>query len=164
MNGGQQRKPASGGEDLSPVLGLGVLGFGGVAFWWWQLGERARTEWLSGIGRASGYGPLPADMVEQIEWLVTHRMNDLHGMLPLFVLAAAGGVLEGNASRQRQALSGFGHLRLGAGRALLLLWLGLVVASIAAPVALPYGVVGGVLALGIFAAMYTIGGGLQRIH
>lgn len=164
MNGSQPPKRSGGGDDLSPAIGLPILGFGLLAFWWWQLGERARMEWLSGIGRASGYGPVPTDMVAQIEWLVEHRLNDLEGMFLFFVLAAAAGVLEGNARRQSEALSGFGLRRLQVGRALVLLWLALVVLSIAAPVALPYGLVGTALALSLSIAMYNVGRGFRRVR
>ena len=163
-NGSRPPKTSNSGEDLSPVMGLGVLAFGGLAFWWWQLGHWARMEWLSGIGKASGYGPVPGDMVEQIEWLVMHRMNDLYGMYPLFILCGAAGILEGNARREAETLSGFGLRRSRFGRALLVAWLGLIVMSIGAPLALPYGLVGGVLGLSFFAATYNIGRGFQRIQ
>ena len=164
MNGSQPPGSKGSGDDLSPVLGLPVMAFGGLGFWWWQLGARARTEWLSGIGQASGYAPVPTDMVEQIEWLVMHRMNDLYGMFPVFILTAAAGVLEGSARRQREVLSGFGLRRSKIGRALVVVWISLVVLSLGAPVALPYGLVGGLLGLSIFAAMYNIGRGWQRVH
>lgn len=164
MSGSQPPNTNSGGEDLSPAMGLGILAFGGLGYWWWQLGHTTRTEWLSGIGRASGYGPVPRDMVEQIEWLVMHRMEDLYGMFPLCILAGTAGMLEGNARRQAETLSGFGLRRSRFGRALLVAWLGLIVLSIGAPVALPYGLVGGLLALSLFGATYNIGRGFQRIH
>ena len=164
MNGSQPPKTKSGGDDISPVLGLPIMAFGGLGFWWWQLGPRARMEWLSYIGRASGYGPVPEDMVEQIEWLITHRMNDLYGMFLVFILAAAAGVLEGSARRQTEALSGFGLRRYKFGRGLVIVWLVLVVLSLGAPVALPYGVVGSLLALSLCGAMYNIGRGMQRIR
>ena len=163
MNGSQPPK-RSGSEDLSPAMALPFMAFGGLGFWWWQLGHRARMDWLIGIGRASGYGPVPKDMVAQIEWLVMHRMNDLYGMFLLFMLAATAGVLEGNARRLTEKLGGFGLRRLQIGRTLLLLWLGLVVLSVAAPVVLPYGLVGTVLAASLFGAMYNIGRGFRRIH
>ena len=119
-------------------------------------------QWLTGISEASGYGPVPADMVEQIEWLVMRRMEDLYGMFLLFAMTATAGVLEGNARRQAEALSGFGLRRLRFGRALLVVWLVLVLLSIGAPVALPYSVVGSLLGLSLFAAMYNLGRGLQR--
>ena len=162
MNGSRPPSSRTGGDDLSPVLGLPILAFGGLAFWWWQLGHGARTQWLEGIGSASGYGPVPEDMVEQIEWLVMHRMNDLYGMFLLFALTATAGIVEGNARRQAEALSGFGLRRLRFGRALLVVWLVLVLLTIGAPVALPFGLVGGLLALSLFAAMYNLGRGLQR--
>ena len=164
MNGSQPSKRSGGGEDLAPAVALPIMAFGGLGFWWWQLGHRGRMDWLTSIGRASGYPPVPKDMVDQIEWLVTNRMNDLYGMFVLFIMAATAGVLEGNIRRQAERLSGFGLRRLQVGRALVLLWLGLVVLSIAAPVALPYGLVGTVLALGLFCAMYNIGRGFRRVQ
>ena len=163
MSEGQARQK-NGGEDLSPVLGLGLMGFGGLGFWWWQMGERARMELLNGIGRASGYGPVPGDMVEQIEWLVMHRMNDFYGMFLLFILTATAGTLEGSARRASEVLSGFGLRRLKVGRGVLLAWLLMVVVSMAAPVALPYGVVGAALALLLCGAMYNIARGWRRVH
>lgn len=164
MDGSQTGKRKAGGEDLSPVLGLGVMVFGALGFWWWQLGHRARMDWLSSIGRASGYGPVPKDMVAQIEWLVMHRMDDFYGIFPLLILAATAGVLEGGARRATQALSGFGLMRLKLGRGLLLTWLLLVVLSIGIPVAVPYSVVAAVLAMFLFGAMYNVGRGWRRVH
>ena len=163
MNGSQPPK-RSGGDDLSPAVALPIMAFGLLGFWWWQLGHRARMDWLSGIGRASGYPPVPKDMVAQIEWLFTNRSNDLVGMFPLFLMAAAAGLLEGSARRQTEQLSGFGLRRKNVGRALLILWLGLVAASIAAPVAVPYAAVGTVLALALAAATYNMARGRQRVR
>ncbi|MDE0207036.1 MAG: hypothetical protein OXP66_13550 [Candidatus Tectomicrobia bacterium] len=163
MNGSQPPK-RSGGEDLSPAIALPIMAFGGLGFWWWQLGHRGRMDWLTTIGRESGYPPVPKDMVEQIEWLVENRINDLEGMFLLFMLAAAAGVLEGNARRQAEPLSGFGLRRLQIGRALVLVWLALVALSVAAPVPLPYALVGTVLALSVFGATYNIGRGFRRVH
>ena len=50
----------------------------------------------------------------------------------------------------------------GAFTAVTLGWLVLVLLAIGAPVALPFGLVGGLLALSLFAAMYNLGRGLQR--
>ena len=163
MNGSQPPK-RSGGEDLSPAVALPIMASGGLGFWWWQLGHRGRMDWLSSIGRASGYPPVPKDMVEQIEWLVENRLNDLEGMFLLFALAATAGTLEGNARRQAETLSGFGLRRFEVGRGLVLAWLGLVALSIASPVALPYGLVGTVLALFLFGATYNLGRGLRRVR
>jgi len=163
MNGSQPPR-RSGGEDLSPALALPIMAFGLLGFWWWQLGHRARMEWLSGIGRASGYPEVPKDMVDQIEWLATNRTSDLEGMFPLFVMAAAAGVIEGSARRQAEQLSGFGLRGMMYGRGLFVLWLCLVAASVAAPVALPYEVVGTVLALGLAISMYKIARGWQRVR
>ena len=110
-------------EDVSPVMALLVLGFGGLAYWWWWLGEEGRRGLLRWIGREGGYGQAPSDILEQVEWLLTNRMEDLQGMFLLFVLMSAAGALEGNARRQTEILAGFGLRRLRAGRLLVLVWL-----------------------------------------
>ena len=163
MNGSRPPKK-SGGEDLPPVLGLAFMAFGGLAFWWWQLGGEARTQWLSRIGRASGYGPAPKDMVEQIEWLVGNRLADLQGMLLLFAMAALAGMVEGNVRRQARILSGFGLRRFRFGRALLVIWLVLAALTLAAPVPLDFATVGAVLSVALFGATYNIGCGLRRVR
>ena len=151
-------------EDVSPVMALLVLGFGGLAYWWWWLGEEGRRGLLRWIGREGGYGPAPADILEQVEWLLTNRMEDLQGMFLLFVLMSAAGVLEGNARRQTEVLAGFGLRRLRAGRVLMLVWLCLTALCLVAPVALPYREVALGLAGVLLLAMYTIGRGLRRVH
>ena len=151
-------------EEVPAVMALLVLGFGGLGAWWWRLGEETRRSWLQRIGKEAGYGRAPSDMVEQLEWLVTHRLEDLQGMFLPFVLVSAAGVIEGNAKRQTVALSGFGLRRLQAGRILVLAWLGLAALSVAAPVALPYVGVGLGLSAVLFVAMYTVGRGLRRVH
>ena len=151
-------------DDLSPVAGLLVLGVGGLGFWWWQLGEDVRTRWLNRIGREGGYGRAPADMLEQVEWLLMNRMEDLQGMFLVFVLVSVAGMLEGNARRQAEMLGGFGLRRLQAGRALVLVWLGLTALFLAAPVALPYREVALGLAGLLLLAMYTVGRGLRRVQ
>ena len=160
--GGMERKKEN--EDVSAVMALLLLGFGGLAFWWWWLGEETRMRWLRWIGRDAGYGRVPSDMVKQLEWLLMNRLEDLQGMFLLFVLMSAAGVIEGNARRQAAMLSGFGLRLLRAGRVLLLLWLGLVVLCVAAPVALPYGWVALGLSGMLLLAMYTVGRGLRRVH
>ena len=151
-------------EDVSAVMALLVLGFGGLGFWWWAVGEEGRRRWLHWIGRESGYGRVPEDMVEQLEWLLTNRMEDLQGMFLLFVLMSVAGVLEGNARRQAAVLGGFGLRRLRAGRVLFLVWLCLTALCLVAPVALPYREVALGLAGVLLLAMYTVGRGLRRVH
>ena len=151
-------------EDVSPVMALLVLGFGGLAYWWWWLGEEGRRGLLRWIGREGGYGPAPSDILEQVEWLLTNRMEDLQGMFLLFVLMSAAGVLEGNARRQTEILAGFGLRRLRAGRLLVLVWLCLTALCLVAPVALPYREVALGLAGVLLLAMYTVGRGLRRVH
>ena len=151
-------------EEAAAVMALLVLGFGGLGFWWWQLGEEGRHGWLHGIGRESGYGRVPTDMLEQVAWLLTNRMEDLQGMFLLFVLASVAGVLEGNARRQAEMLGGFGLRRLQAGRVLVLVWLCLTALSVAVPVALPYRGVALGLAGVLLLAMSTVGRGLRRVH
>ena len=151
-------------EDVSPVMALLVLGIGGVASWWWLLGEEGRRQWLYWIGREGGYGQAPVDTLEQLEWLLTHRMEDLQGMFLLFALMSAAGALEGNARRQAEILGGFGLRRLRAGRALMLAWLCLTALCLVAPVALPYTEVALGLAGVLLLAMYTLGRGVRRVH
>ena len=160
--GGMQRKKDN--EDVSALMALLVLGIGGLGFWWWWLGEETRMSWLRWIGRDAGYGRMPSDMLAQLEWLLMHRLEDLQGMLLLFVLVSAAGVIEGNARRQAVVLSGFGLRRLRAGRVLVLVWLGLTALCVAAPVALPYGWVALGLSGMLLLAMYTVGRGLRRVH
>ena len=151
-------------EDISPVAALLVLGVGGVGFWWWQLGEEGRRGLLGWIGREGGYGQAPADMPGQLEWLLVHRLEDLQGMFLLLGLVSVAGMLEGNARRQAEVLGGFGLRRLRAGRALVLVWLGLTALCLVAPVALPYREVALGLASVLLLAMYTVGRGLRRVH
>ena len=165
MSGSQP--PRRTGNDVDPfvaALAFLVIALGCLDFWWWSIGDVARIEWLTRIQRGSGYSPPPRDMLAQVEWLATSRMNDLANMFMLFILAATAGITQGNAKRQAQALSGFGLMRLQFGRGLLMLWLGLVVVSMAAPIPLPYGLVGAVLSLGLFLAMYNLGRGFRRVH
>ena len=151
-------------EDVSAAMALFVLGFGGLGVWWWWLGEETRRRWLYWIGRESGYGRAPSDMLEQLEWLLMNRIEDLQGMFLLFVLMSVAGVLEGNARRQAAILGGFGLRRLRAGRVLMLVWLCLTALCLVAPVALPYRGVALGLAVLLLLAMYTVGRGLRRVH
>ena len=155
---------AKNSEDLSPVTALLVMGFGGMGFWWWQLGEEGRRGLLGWIGREGGYGQVPADMVDQVEWLLTNRMEDLRGMFLLFVLTSVAGALEGNARRQAAVLGGFGLRLLRAGGGLALAWLCLTALCLVAPVALPYREVALGLAGLLLLAMYTVGRGLRRVY
>ena len=151
-------------EDLSPVAGLLVMCCGGLGFWWWQLGEEGRRGLLGWVGREGGYGEAPADMLEQVEWLLMHRMEDLLGMSFLFLLTMAAGLVEGNARRQAEVLGGFGLRRLRAARALVLVWLCLAGLTLAAPVALPFREVALGLAGLLLVAMYMVGRGLRRVQ
>ena len=157
-------EPGKNSEDISPVVALLVLGFGGAGFWWWQLGEDGRRGWLDGIGREGGYGRPPTDMLEQVEWLLSNRMEELQGMVLLFALVSVAGAVEGNAQRQAAVLGGFGLRRLWAGGALVLVWLGLAALFLAAPVALPYREAALGLAALLLLAMYTVGRGRRRVH
>ena len=159
MEGGRK-----GNEEAGAVLALVVLGLGGLGYGWWWLGDAVRGRWLRRIGREAGYGRAPSDAVEQLAWLLTNRLEDLQGLFVLFLVVSAAGLMEGNARRRAVALSGFGLRRLRAGRALLLVWLGMVGSSVAAPVALPYGWVAGGLGAMLLVVMYTVGRGLRRVH
>ena len=165
MNGSQP--PRKTGNDVDPfvaALAFLAIAVGCLGFWWWSIGDVARMAWLTGIERGSGYDPPPRDMLAQVEWLATHRMNDLQNMFVLLILAAVAGAVEGNARRQAEALSGFGLRRLKVGRGFLLVFLGLLMLSVAVPVPLPYGAVGTVLSVGLFLAMYNIARGRRRVH
>ena len=150
------------GEDVGPALGALAIVLGLAGYGWWQLGEAGRLAWLAAIGHAEGYGPVPVDILAQLEWLAMNRLRGMEGMAALLLLAALAGLIEGAARRQAVTLSGFGLRRLKFGRGLLVLWLVLVLLTIGAPVALPFGLVGGLLALFLFSAMYNLGRGLQR--
>ena len=160
--GGMERKKEN--EEVSAAMALLVLGIGGLGFWWWWLGDEGRRGWLDWIGRESGYGRVPVDMLEQVEWLLMNRMEDLLGMSFLFLLMMVAGVVEGNARRQAAVLGGFGLRRLRAGRVLVLVWVSLVALALVAPVALPYREVALGLAGVLLLAMYTVGRGLRRVH
>ena len=165
MNGSQPARKT--GNDVDPfvaALAFLAIALGCLGFWWWSIGDVARMEWLVRIQKGSGYDPPPREMLAQVEWLAMNRMNDLENMFWLLVLAATAGITQGNARRQAQVLSGFGLRRQHIGRAFLLVFLGLVVLSIAAPVPLPYAVIGAVLPLTLFGAMYNIGRGFRRVH
>ena len=165
MNGSRPPSRTSGDVDpFAAALGFIAIGGGCLGFWWWSIGDVARMHWLGRIQKGSGYGPPPANMLAQVEWLATNRMNDLAAMFPLFVLAAATGIVEGNARRQTEVLSGFGLRRFNFGRALVLLWLAGVAMFVAAPFPLPYGWVGTALTALLLWAMHTISRGLRRVH
>ena len=165
MNGSQP--PRKTGNDVDPfvaALAFLAIALGCLGFWWWSIGDVARMAWLTRIERGSGYDPPPRDMMAQVEWLMTNRMNDLTNMFPLLILVAAAGIIQGNARWQAEVLSGFGLRRQNMGRVFLLLFLGLVLLSVAAPVPLPYAAVGVVLPLTLFGAMYNISRGRRRMH
>ena len=166
MNGSQPPKRTANGDvdPFTAALAFLVIALGCLGFWWWSIGDVARMAWLTRIERGSGYDPPPRDMLAQVEWLATNRMNDLQNMFVLLALAAVAGIIEGNAGRQAEALSGFGLRRLKVGRGLMLVFLGLVLLSVAAPFPLPYGMVGAVLSVGLFLAMYNIARGRRRVH
>ena len=105
-------------EDVSPVLVLLLIGLVGLGYWWWRLGDAGRLEWLSVLGHADGYGPVPLDLLPQLEWLVMSRLGELEGMVMQFLLAGCVGIMEGNARRQSVTLSGFGLRLLKTGQVL----------------------------------------------
>ena len=109
-------------NEAAAVLGFVVIGLGLLAYGWWRLGDAGRRGWLSAIGQAGGYGPLPADMAAQLEWLVLNRLRDMEGMVMQMALVGLMGVIEGNARRRAVSLSGFGLRFLNAGRVVALTW------------------------------------------
>ena len=151
-------------EDVSPVLVLLLIGLAGLGYWWWRLGDAGRLEWLSAVGYADGYGSVPLDMLPQLEWLVMSRLGKLEGMAMQFLLAGSVGILEGTARRQSVTLSGFGLRLLKTGRVLALTWLACLVASIIAPVPLPYEEEAGALTILLGIAAFMLARGLRRVQ
>lgn len=153
-----------GHEDAVGILVVLAIGLGGLAWWWWKQGDDGRLALLAPIAYGGGYGPIPEDLIEQVGWLAMHRLRDLEGMVMAFLVAGVAGVIEGNAKRQTVVLSGFGLRLLRAGRAVLLVWLGGLVAFALAPVALPYREVGGCLVFLLFGGTFTLARGMRRVQ
>ena len=153
------------GDDdvLQALAGLGMI-LGLLGYRWWQMGDAGRRTWLDAVRRAEGYGPVPAGLPAQIEWLATNRLAAASGMAALLLLAAAAGLVEGNARRRATVLSGFGLRPLRTGRALGLAWIGCLVLWLAVPLPLPYVGAAGVLACLLGAAAYKLGRGVRRVH
>lgn len=147
---------------MAGVLAIMGIGLGGLAYWWWKQGDEGRMALLWPVAYAGGYGPVPPDMVEQMEWLAVHRLRDVEGMAMGFVLAVVAGGIEGNRQRQAAVLSGFGLRLLRVGRVLMLTWLGAVALYLVAPVALPYREVGGCLTFLLLCGTYTLARGMRR--
>ena len=155
---------ARGNDDAPAVLAALVIGLGLLGYGWWQLGDAGRLQWLNTASRASGYGPVPAGMLPQLEWLVMNRLDDLQGMAALLALAALAGLVEGNARREAVVLSGFGLRRLQTGRALGLAWLACLVLCLVVPLPLPYVAVAVLLTLLLGAAGFLLAWGVRRAH
>ena len=151
-------------DDSGPVLAAVLIVLGLMGYGWWQLGDGGRLTWLDAIRRAEGYGPVPADILPQLEWLATNRLQGMEGMAALLMLAMLAGVIEGNARREAVALSGFGLRPLKTGRVLGLVWTGCLVLYFLAPVALPYTGVSVSLAALLGVAAYKLARGLRRVH
>ena len=107
---------------------------------------------------------MPADILPQLEWLAMNRLRGMEGMAALLMLAALAGLIEGNARREADALSGFGPRPLKTGRVLGLLWTGCLVLYFMAPVPLPYVWVSVLLTALLGAAAYKLARGLRRVH
>ena len=152
------------GEDAGPALGALAIFLGLTGYGWWQLGEAGRLAWLAAIGDAEGYGPVPLDMLAQLEWLAVNRLHGMEGMAVLLLLAALAGLIEGNARREAEVLSGFGLRPLMTGRVLALLWAGCLVLYFIAPLPLPYVGVSVLLTALLGAAAYKLARGVRRVH
>ena len=151
-------------EDTGPVLAAIAIVLGMAGYGWWHLGDSGRLAWLAAIGHAEGYGPVPADMLPQLEWLAMNRLHGMEGMAALLILAALGGVIEGKARREAEVLSGFGLRPLMTGRVLALLWTGGLVFYCIAPLPLPYVGVSVLLTALLGAAAYKLARGVRRAH
>ena len=93
-----------------------------------------------------------------------NRLNGMEGMAALLVLAALAGLIEGNARREANALSGFGLRPLKTGRVLGLVWTGCLVLYFFAPVPLPYVGVSVLLTGLLGVAAYKLARGIRRVH
>ena len=151
-------------DNSGPVLGAVLIVLGLVGYGWWQLGDSGRRAWLADVGRAEGYGPVPADILAQVEWLAMNRMRGIEGMAALLVLAGLAGFIEGNARRETVVLSGFGLRPLKTGRVLGLVWTGCLVIYFMAPVPLPYVWASVLLTVLLGAAAYMLARGVRRVH
>ena len=151
-------------EVAGPVVGAVLIVLGLVGCGWWQLGESGRRAWLDAVRRAEGYGPVPMDILPQLEWLATNRLHGMEGMAALLLLAALAGTVEGNARREAEALSGFGLRPQETGRVLGLLWTGCLVVYFIAPVPLPYVGACVLLAVLLAGAAYKLARGVRRAH
>ena len=151
-------------DNSGPALGAVLIVLGLVGYGWWQLGDAGRLAWLDNVRRAEGYGPVPADIVAQLEWLAMNRMAGVEGMAALLMLALLAGLLEGNARRETVVLSGFGLRPLKTGRVLGLVWTGCLVIYFIAPVPLPYVWASVLLTVLLGAAAYMLARGVRRVH
>ena len=150
--------------DTGPALAAVLIILGLVGYGWWQLGDGGRRGWLNAIRDSEGYGPVPSDILPQLEWLAMNRLDGMEGMAALLMLAALAGLIEGNARREAAVLSGFGLRPLKTGRVLGLVWTGCVVLYFIAPVPIPYVGVCVLLTALLGLAAYKLARGVRRVH
>jgi hypothetical protein len=149
-------------RDLKPAARLFLvqaLLLGLLALWWLSLPAAERSARLASLQEHEAVGTAaPPGLTAQIDWLWTHRLRQLTGMVGLLVVAGLMGVGEGALRRQRDVFGGF-RLRWWTGaqtaRALMP---GVLVGYLLAPWPLP--VLGG--ACGLAGAIGLIGYGLAR--
>ena len=151
-------------EDAGPALAAVLIILGLVGYGWWQLGDSGRRAWLDAIRQSEGYGPVPSDILPQLEWLAMNRLGGMEGMAALLMLAALAGLIEGNARREAAVLSGFGLRPLKTGRVLGLVWTGCLVLYFVAPVPIPYVGVSVLLTALLGVATYKLARGVRRVH
>ena len=153
------------GEDVGPALGALAIFLGLTGYGWWQLGEAGRLAWLAAVGHAEGYGPVPLDILAQLEWLAVNRLHGTEGMAVLLMLATLAGVIEGNARREAEVLSGFGLRPLMTGRGARpgMDWLSRSLLHRAASPCPTWGWPSVLTAL-LGAAAYKLARGLRRVH
>ena len=98
-------------RDPKPVQILMLLTVGIVvllALWWLSLPGAERLQRLTHLASAEHAEVLPpAGLLEQIDWLTSHRLSRLQGMLGYLGLLLVVGLVEGLLRRQCDVLGGF---------------------------------------------------------
>jgi hypothetical protein len=76
--------------------------------WWCSLSTGQRFEHLRTVATAEQVAPgPPATLLGQVEWLSTHRLTQLQGMVGLVAVGGLVGAGEGVTRRRQDPLGGF---------------------------------------------------------